>query len=67
MRFFLLLRIACLAQLDRIEQARVIGQRFIERHPNFRLSKWIALPSGSQEVWKVSNMEDALRKAGLPD
>ena len=65
-QFFIVFRIVCLAQLDRIEQARVVGQRFIERHPKFTVSHWSALTRSSPDAGKIANMEDALRKAGLP-
>ena len=66
-QFFILWRIVCLAQLDRIEQARVVGQRFIERHPSFTISSWNAQTSGSPDVRKTAIMEDVMRKVGLPD
>jgi adenylate cyclase len=64
-QFFIVFRIVCLVQLDRIEQARVVGQRFIERHPKFTVSHWSVLTRGAPDTRTVT-MEDALRKAGLP-
>jgi len=66
-QFFILLRIVCMVQLDRIAQARVIAQRFIERHPEFSISSWNALTDSSPDAEKTGIMGDALRKAGLPD
>jgi adenylate cyclase len=65
-QFFIVFRIVCLVQLDRIEQARVVGQRFIERHPKFTVSRWSAQTRGAPNT-RTGTMEDALRKAGLPD
>ncbi len=66
-QFFILLRIVCLVQLDRIEQAGLVGQRFIERHPEFSISRWNALAGSSPDAERTAIMDDALRKAGLPD
>lgn len=66
-QFLIWSRIVCLVQLDRIEEARVVGQRFIERHPEFRISSWSALGDGAPDANGTAFMEDAMRKAGLPD
>jgi adenylate cyclase len=65
--FFIVFRIVCLVQLDRIEQARAAAQRFIERHPNFTISRWVVLARTSPDDRKLATIEDALRKAGFPD
>jgi len=65
-QFFIVFRIVCLVQLGKMEQARVVGQRFIERHPNFTISSWRALTRDAPDT-RTASMGDALRKAGLPD
>jgi len=66
-QFLIVFKIVCLALLDRIEEARTEIQRFIERHPNFTISRWNLLTRTSPDARKITIMEDALRKAGLPD
>ncbi len=66
-QFLILVRLVCLVELDRMEQARVVGQRFIERHPEFSISGWNALAGSSPDAERTAIMDDALRKAGLPD
>ena len=66
-QFFILYRIVSLVQLDRIEQAGAVSQRFIERHPEFGITSWDEMTRGSPDAEKIPFMVDALRKAGLPD
>jgi adenylate cyclase len=66
-QFFVVFRIDCLVQLNRIEEAREAARRFIERRPNFTVSRWGALTRSSPDASKIANMKDALLKAGLPE
>ena len=66
-QIFIVFRIVCLVQLDRIEEARLVAQRFIERHPNFTISRWNALTRSSSDASQIATLQEALRKVGLPD
>jgi len=66
-QFFVIFRIVCLVQLNRLETARTAAERFIERHPRFTISRWGALTRSSPLPEKLAMMEEHLHTAGLPD
>ena len=66
-QYFEVYRIASLVQLDRLEEARSIAQRFIKRRPNFSVATWSELTRSSPDVARNKALEDALGRVGLPD
>jgi adenylate cyclase len=66
-QFFIVFRIACLVHMNRLEEAHTVAQRFIERRPNFTVSRWGALTRSSPDASKIARMKEALLKAGLPE
>jgi hypothetical protein len=57
------LKIARLVQMGQMEQARVLGQRFIERYQKFTISIWSSMTS---DLPKTALMKGA-RQACLTD
>jgi len=66
-QFLILCRIVSLVYLERIEDAHAAGQRFIERDPKFSISSWNEFTKDALDHVRTAFMDDALRKAGLPD
>lgn len=56
--------IVCLVQLGQMEQARMLGQRLIERYQKFATSNWNSM---SSDLPKTALMEGAMRKADFLD
>ncbi|MXN65860.1 adenylate/guanylate cyclase domain-containing protein [Stappia sp. GBMRC 2046] len=65
-QYFIVLKIVCLVQLGRVEEARLTARRYMERHPGFTISRWSALTRSSPDAGKLAVLEDALRQAGFP-
>jgi len=66
-QFFEVFKIVCFVQLNRMQEAREVAERYIDRHPNFTISRWSALTRSSPDPANITAMEDALREAGFPD
>ena len=59
------LRAAALAQLGRIEEAKVPAQRGLELEPGFTVSGFVRAHTGRAEIWEP--IGEALRRLGLPE
>ena len=67
-QFFNWCQVACLVQLERVDQAQAVADRFMMRLPEFRLSKWRQLNLNrtlGEDV--IALTEAALRRVGVPE
>ncbi len=66
--FFVWRKITCLVQLERFDQAQTVTDRYMIRHPEFRLSLWqepnLTLTLGQDVIALTKN---ALRRMGVPE
>jgi adenylate cyclase len=59
------MRAAALANLDRIDEAKIMAQRLLEVQPHFTVSSITSAPFANPEI--LVALGDALRRAGLPE
>ena len=67
-QYFVWRQIACLVQLERLDQAQAVADRYMMRHPEFRLSKWQEL-NLTRKLGEdaIALTEAALRRVGVPE
>ena len=59
------MRAAALANLGRVDEARIVAQRLLEAQPRFTIASITSAPFANLEI--LAALGDALRRVGLPE